>query len=82
MKKFITYILKSEKIDKFYIGYTSDIEKRILKHNNGSSNWTRKGIPWQITYTKSFETKAEAMEYEKFLKSLKNKNFLKKIIAG
>ncbi len=82
MSKFITYIIESKNLNKFYIGYTEDIDKRLIKHNSGGSRWTRKGAPWKVIYAKEFEAKGEAIKYEHFLKNLKNKVFLKQIIAG
>ena len=38
---FITYILKSEKTDRYYIGYTSDVEKRLTNHNSGKNKSTK-----------------------------------------
>ncbi len=37
MKWFYVYILKSEKDNKFYTGYTSDLKRRIDEHNSGIS---------------------------------------------
>ena len=82
MPKFFTYILESQKIGKFYVGFTENIDARIRKHNSGGSRWTKRGIPWKIVYTKKFENKRDAIKYEKFLKNLKNKDFIKNIIAG
>ena len=33
--EFFVYILHSEKLDKFYVGTTTDVEKRIIEHNTG-----------------------------------------------
>lgn len=82
MAKYFTYIIESTKITKFYIGYSTNVESRLIKHNSGGSRWTRNGIPWTIVYSKAFDNKTGAIKYEKFLKSLKNKNFLRDIIAG
>ncbi len=40
---FITYVLYSEKYDKIYIGFTSDLESRLLSHNMlATKGWTVK----------------------------------------
>jgi putative endonuclease len=78
-KKFITYIIKSDSINKFYIGYTSDSEKRLKKHNTKSNKWTKRGVPWKVVYTKEFPTKSQAIKHERYLKKLKNKTYLEKL---
>jgi len=79
---FYTYVLWSKSIDKYYIGYTQDIERRIAKHNTGGSRWTKKGIPWCIVCVRLFETKREAIQEELRLKRSKNRKALEKYIAG
>lgn len=69
-------------MDKLYIGYTSNVDARLIKHNSGGSKWTRTGIPWRMVYTKVFDSKTEAIKYEKFLKNLKSRKLLEEIIAG
>ncbi|WP_460543253.1 GIY-YIG nuclease family protein [Echinicola sediminis] len=34
MTTFFVYILYSRAVDKFYIGYTSDLDKRLDQHNH------------------------------------------------
>ena len=67
--RFTVYILYSEKFNKHYTGYTSDIEMRIQSHNEFGKDWTARYRPWKLIYTKEFEIKTEAMIYEKWLKS-------------
>jgi len=78
---FTTYALYSEKYDKIYIGYTSDLKQRFLSHNELSSKgWTIKFRPWKIIYTEEFETKAEAMKREKQLKTYQGRMFIRNLI--
>jgi len=37
---FVTYILYSKTKDSYYIGYTSDIKARLLRHNQKSKGFT------------------------------------------
>ena len=67
--KYIVYILQSQKDKKFYIGCTTDIEKRIQKHNNGSNKSTRYRRPFILIYTEEFSDKHLAFQREFFLKS-------------
>jgi putative endonuclease len=78
---FHTYILFSEKFDKYYIGFTHDVNRRLTAHNHPKSKgYTKKFQPWFLVYSKEFTTKREAMDYEQYLKSLKSKWALKEII--
>ena len=45
-----SYILFSEKLNKFYIGACTNIERRFYEHNIGHSKFTSLGIPWKIVY--------------------------------
>ena len=82
MNTFFTYILFSPQFNKHYYGHTSDLQKRLVDHNLGLSNYTKKIIPWKLIYYEQFSTRSEAIKREKFFKSiagyhwLKNKNII------
>ena len=78
---FTVYVLHSQRFDKIYIGFTSDIEKRLFAHNHPSNKgWTKSFQPWEIIYSEEFETKEEAMDREKQLKSYRGREFIRKHI--
>ena len=79
---YFTYILQSEVDKSFYIGYTSDLQKRLSGHNAGMSRYTSKKAPWKIVYFESFETKSEAIKRELFLKRQKSRELLIRLIEG
>jgi len=80
---FTVYVLYSEKYDKIYIGYTSNIEQRLLSHNKlFQKGYTVKYRPWKIVYTEKFITKKEALQREKELKSSCGRNFIRKEILS
>ncbi len=81
MGKYIVYILKSEVDGSFYVGYTSDIQRRVEQHNSGRSSYTSRKIPWKLVYTEVFEHKSDALKREKFLKAQKSTEFYKKLIS-
>ena len=66
---YYVYILYSGKLNKRYIGYTSDLKSRVKKHNQGKVSFTSKGTPWQLIYYEAFCSKLDAQEEERFLKS-------------
>ncbi len=67
---FYVYIIYSAVKDVYYKGFTTDLEKRLLKHNSGESNYTSSVSDWVLVYSKEFETKTEALKEEKRLKRL------------
>jgi putative endonuclease len=78
--KFTVYILYSEKFNKHYTGYTSDIELRIKSHNEFGKDWTAWYRPWKLIYTKEFNSKNEAMAYEKWVKTGAGRDFIKTLL--
>ena len=77
--KFTVYVLFSEKHNKHYTGYTSDLEQRMLSHNELGKGWTASYRPWKLIYTKEFDNKKEAIQYEKWLKSGVGRDFIKSL---
>jgi putative endonuclease len=78
---FTTYALYSPDYEKIYIGFTGDLEARLLSHNKlGKKGWTIKYRPWELVYQQRFATKPEAMKREKELKSAKGRQFIWSII--
>jgi putative endonuclease len=78
---FSVYILKSSVTDKYYIGQTSDIERRLVYHNSGYSKSTKAGKPWRLMYSESFDTRQQAMKREAELKKYKSRVVIEKIIG-
>ncbi|HET8866149.1 MAG TPA: GIY-YIG nuclease family protein [Gracilimonas sp.] len=74
---FIVYALYSPNYEKIYVGYTSNMEQRLLSHNKlGKKGWTIKFRPWELVFTEEFEDKKEAMKREKQLKSAKGREYV------
>jgi putative endonuclease len=68
---FHVYILRSEIVEKFYIGSTSDLEKRIKLHNSTKARWTKKYQPWVLIHIEEFISRSDAIKRERYLKSMK-----------
>lgn len=61
-----------------YIGYTNDLEKRVLAHNtlNTGAKYTRGRRPVKLKYFEKFDTKSDAMKREAELKKMTRKEKL------
>ena len=85
---YFVYIIISSKINKFttYVGYTSNLKKRILLHNNSKGAKYTRGRIWKIIYKKYYKSKSLAMKNEfKLKKNYKKRSeikikYLKKIL--
>ena len=64
------YVLYSLKDNRLYKGYTSNIQKRLLRHNSGGSNSTAKRKPFVLVHIEQFENKSDALKREIYLKTL------------
>tara|TARA_B110000483_G_scaffold197780_1_gene236644 strand:- start:204 stop:434 length:231 start_codon:yes stop_codon:yes gene_type:complete len=58
---------------KTYVGYTNNLDKRIILHNSNKGAKFTKGNKWIIIYKKKFILKTKAMSYEYKLKNDKKK---------
>ena len=76
---YFVYSIQSENNpDKYYVGLTSDVERRLEEHNTGKSIHTNKFRPWKlVTYT-AFVDKSRAEKFEVYLKTSSGRAFAKK----
>ena len=65
---FYVYAIYSLNSNKFYIGFTSDLEARLYSHNHISNKgWTAKYKPWILIYHETLNNKQDALKREKQL---------------
>jgi len=65
---FYTYLLRSLKNEKLYIGYTNDLKKRLGEHNKRLVTSTKKYAPWELIYYEAFKDESCARSRESKLK--------------
>ena len=76
---YYVYMLRSiPNPDQTYIGFTEDLKTRLKAHNHGQSPHTAKHKPWNLITYLSFNDKARALSFEKYLKSHSGKAFANK----
>ncbi len=74
------YVLKSEKFNKSYVGYTDNIDRRFMEHSTGKGRFTKTYLPWKLIHTETFADRFEAIKREKFLKSKVGRKFLTEFV--
>ena len=75
---YYVYLIKTLKgyLNKSYVGYTNDLQKRLIKHNTNLGARSTKGYKWQIVYKKRFYSKNKALAFEHKLKKDRNKRLI------
>jgi len=77
---YYVYILYSQSRDRYYTGYSSDPEERVIEHNLGATMSTRTGRPWKLVYTEEFDNKSTATKREAAIKRMKSRKYLEDLI--
>ena len=75
-----TYILKSLKDNKYYIGCTGNLEQRIAQHNIGATTSTKHRRPFVLIYSERFSEKTDALKRERQIKSYKGGEAFKNLV--
>jgi len=58
---------------KTYVGYSTNLSSRLIKHNSNKGAKATKGYKWEIIFKKKFLTKSKAMSFEYLLKNDRKK---------
>jgi putative endonuclease len=74
---FTVYILESQSNEKWYYGFTEDLVQRLSDHNTNRSKFTRFKGPWTLIFKREFTDKTQALQFEIYLKKMRNKTFIK-----
>ena len=75
---FYVYILLSKYDNKFYIGFTKDLKKRLKQHNNKEVISTSKRGKLALIMYEAYILEEDARKREKFFKTTKGKMQLRK----
>ncbi len=73
------YILKTES-GKYYIGSTTDVERRLKQHQNGHTHSTKRLGEVSLIFSQEYPTLNDARYVELKLKKLKRRDYIEKII--
>ncbi|MEP6465711.1 MAG: GIY-YIG nuclease family protein [Parafilimonas sp.] len=79
---FCCYILYSSRLNKYYIGSTSDVERRLEEHNRGKEKFTKTGLPWVLMYKEEFADLKLARQREYYIKKMKSRKFIESLISS
>ncbi len=77
VENYYTYIIESVVSQRWYIGHTYDIARRLSEHSSGQNKSTRGKGPWKLIFLRRFDNNSDANRFELKLKKLRNKEFIR-----
>lgn len=75
---FYNYVLQSGKNKNLYVGYTTDLRKRLKEHNQGLVFSTKPYGPWKLIYYEACINEEDAKRREHYLKTTQGQRLLKR----
>ena len=57
---------------------TNDLDRRLKQHNSERYFYTKRYVPWKIIFSENFNTRIEARQREKYLKTAAGRKWIKK----
>ncbi len=79
---YYVYVLESITDYSWYVGYSTDLKKRLKSHNDGNNSATRPKRPWKIIFYEAYLDKGDAKRREKYLKTTKGKTTLRSMLKN
>jgi len=79
---YFVYVLKSQKDNLLYIGFTDDVEARILRHQAGEVPATKFRRPLELIFFEAYKMRSDALRREHYFKTAKGKTTLKIMLKG
>jgi putative endonuclease len=79
---YYVYVLQSELDNRFYTGFTKNLEKRVEEHNSGISRSTKGRIPLKLVYYEFCLNLKDAMKRERYLKTTWGKRYIRNRVSN
>jgi putative endonuclease len=76
--RFVDVLRSVPRPERYYIGLTSDVERRLAVHNSGGSQHTMMARPWTLVVLLRFADEASAVRFEQYLESGSGRAFAKR----
>ena len=78
---YTVYIIYSEKLDRFYTGFTTDFDVRLHFHLHAEKHkFTAKATDWVLYFKIECESKNQALKIEKHIKEMKSKKYIQNLL--
>ncbi|RJO60924.1 MAG: GIY-YIG nuclease family protein [Dehalococcoidia bacterium] len=78
-QQYFVYVLRNPQ-GRLYIGFTTDLQRRLQQHQNGETGWTKRYRPWELVYHEVYSNRSEAIKRERSLKQGKRNQELRQFL--
>lgn len=78
---YYVYILKSQKDNHLYVGFSKNLRQRIIEHNKGRVVSTKCRLPIDLIYYEAFKYEIDARKQELFYKTGQGRRILKQRLS-
>jgi len=84
IKLYFVYVIENQTDKSWYIGFSTDIARRLEEHNKriGGFYTKHKLGKWALIYTEGYANKKDALGREKYLKSGAGRKYLQKQLTN
>jgi putative endonuclease len=79
---YCVYVLFSKKDYLLYIGYSANLNNRLVNHNSGGTRSTFRRRPLELIFCEFYLFKSDALRREKYFKTTMGKKALKLMLNG
>ena len=81
---YYVYIIFSPSADKYYVGHTDSVIRRLSEHNHPiRTKYTSKHKPWELKwFFEVSDQRSDAMMVEKYIKRQKSKQYIQELIKN
>lgn len=80
MKFYYVYVLKSKFKNFLYVGFTHNLRKRFIEHNNGEELSTKAYAPFELIFYEAYRNEKDAKRREEYFKTTKGKTTLRTML--
>lgn len=80
MKFFYVYVLKSTNKEFIYVGFTANLKKRFIQHNNKEELSTKAYAPFELIFYEAYRNEKDAKRREEYFKTTKGKVTLRQML--
>ena len=76
------YVLYSSLLDRYYVGQTEDLERRLRFHQEGESPYTSRASDWKLMYTETFSDRTLTIKRELEIKRKKSRKYIEWLLQS